>query len=297
MKKLWMAVGLGTVFAAQAQVLQSVEISTEGVDRTTTSSAHGQLADQATQNGSTAGVPFQTSVWATSSAGPGALTASTYASFDGPGSARASSSASLYDVLTFDDGNSSELLTVRYSLMVVGGSQSSIDASPERPYWGGSTSWSAYQSLGSGSTFLGAYTGIFYDGTTDTRLSGGLTSPVVAQMFTFETQVRPGSRNVLELTLKSDVSLNVSHEDTAGDGGSLFTQSLYWGGISTVTRADGSLVDYTLASQSGTDWSRSFVPSSVVPEPSAAWLAVAGLAALGGLGRRRAARPVETATA
>ena len=70
--------------------------------------------------------------------------------------------------------------------------------------------------------------------------------------------------------------------------------SLYWGGISSVTDANGNAVDFTLASASGTNYLQSFVPVVVtapVPEPETYALLLAGLGVLG-LVRRRGQRTV-----
>jgi hypothetical protein len=51
--------------------------------------------------------------------------------------------------------------------------------------------------------------------------------------------------------------------------------SFYWGGLVSVTDADGQAIGYTLSSASGTDWSQSFAP---VPEAGTSALLLAGLA-------------------
>jgi hypothetical protein len=63
-------------------------------------------------------------------------------------------------------------------------------------------------------------------------------------------------------------------------------RSLYWGGIQAFA-ADGSeITDFTVTSDSGTDWRQSFIPSAV-PEPSAPVLFMIGLAAVGARALRR----------
>jgi hypothetical protein len=55
--------------------------------------------------------------------------------------------------------------------------------------------------------------------------------------------------------------------------------SVYWGGISSVTTLDGTEVNYVLSSDSGIDYAKSYVPSPV-PEPSSVLLFAGGAALL-----------------
>lgn len=67
------------------------------------------------------------------------------------------------------------------------------------------------------------------------------------------------------------------------------SHSAYWGGLQSVLDTNGNPVAYRLSSSSGTDWSRSFVPSPV-PEPGTSALVMAGLAAIGALTWRMRSR-------
>lgn len=68
-----------------------------------------------------------------------------------------------------------------------------------------------------------------------------------------------------------------------------FGSSGYWGGITEVHLANGTVLsDYTLSSQSGFDWSKSSVPAPV-PVPAAMWLLGSGLLGLIGVTWRKAA--------
>lgn len=67
-----------------------------------------------------------------------------------------------------------------------------------------------------------------------------------------------------------------------------FGSSGYWGGISEVHLADGTVLSgYSLSSGSGFDWTNAY-PTSPVPLPAAAWLFGTGLLGLVGVARRKA---------
>lgn len=64
-----------------------------------------------------------------------------------------------------------------------------------------------------------------------------------------------------------------------------FGSSGYWGGISGVHLADGTVLSgYNLSSQSGFNWNNAYSP---VPVPAAAWLFGSGLLGLIGIARRK----------
>lgn len=79
-----------------------------------------------------------------------------------------------------------------------------------------------------------------------------------------------------------------SYGSEGATGAISFSTSVFWGGITSVTRLDGTALNYTLESKSGVDYSRSFVPSPV-PE-SDTWLMLGlGLAVLALRQAKRAA--------
>jgi hypothetical protein len=64
--------------------------------------------------------------------------------------------------------------------------------------------------------------------------------------------------------------------------------SVYWGGILDFVDASGaSISDFTITSDSGTDYSRSFVPTQAIPEPSVWAMLMLGFGFSGALLRRR----------
>lgn len=297
MKQAMIAVSLVAVFgAAQAQssVDQTLSIVSEnGVNRTTTSGTNGQLADQASTSGiDFLGQAFQTGATVKSSSGAGALTASTLASFSGAGSVQASSAVNQYDNLTLHTGNDGEALTVRYSFAVTGATQLALDKFSMESGVAGFSAWTAVQQFGSAVSVIGATTQMAYDGSSYTDLVGDTPSASLSRIYTVETLLHAGEATFFSMSLYSATALNTYYLDgTSGRGGSLLNQSLYWGGISSVTRADGTAVSFTVSSDSGVDYARSFIPVvPAVPEPSSVLLMLAGVAALAGVARRRVSR-------
>ncbi|MBI5461430.1 MAG: hypothetical protein HY941_04505 [Gammaproteobacteria bacterium] len=70
-----------------------------------------------------------------------------------------------------------------------------------------------------------------------------------------------------------------------------FGSSGYWGGISEVHLADGTILSgYSLSSASGFDWANAY-PTSAVPIPATAWLFGSGLLGLIGIAQRKVERP------
>ena len=80
------------------------------------------------------------------------------------------------------------------------------------------------------------------------------------------------------------IGYSSSQGDSTGASGSSFLEAMHsldWAGIKQVS-VDGQTVDYTLWSESGTDWNQSFAP---VPEPEIWALMLAGLTFLAIAGR------------
>ena len=290
MKRGLFGLGLAlAVFGAHAQVHQTIHLVSEGLDRTSSSTAYGALEDHGTKTGTDIwGGRFETQAWASSTVAPGAVTTSVYASFDGRGGVWATSFAGFYDTIRIETKEARDWLTVRYSVALTTGNTLSID-----PVLGGGTTiaghayWGATPLFGNGATKFGS-TSMDYSGKPTSYMdnqpsSGGLVDGV----YTFEARVLSHENTLVEFFLSSQIFLNSYQMDTQGEGGSLVTQSMYWAGISSVTRADGSAVAYSLSSQSGTDYARSFVPTSAVPEPSGVMMAVAGLGLIAFVTRKR----------
>ena len=65
-----------------------------------------------------------------------------------------------------------------------------------------------------------------------------------------------------------------------------FANTVFWDGINSI-KLNGSSIDYSVTSASGTDWRNAVTTVSPVPEPSDAALLLAGLCVMGQIVRRR----------
>lgn len=101
----------------------------------------------------------------------------------------------------------------------------------------------------------------------------------VTGAFTVQIPFRFGT----PLSLSAGASANSFAEYATASAFSNLGNSIYWGGIQSVT-VDGTVVPYSLFAASGTDWTRSMAP---VPEPSTYGMLLAGIGMLAFVVRRR----------
>lgn len=98
----------------------------------------------------------------------------------------------------------------------------------------------------------------------------------------------------LEMNLETRVAMSktgTSLESLANTAyaGMLGHRSTYWGGLAPLLDSQGNELTLALSSASGTDYSYSFAP---VPLPSAAWLLLSSIGALGAVIRKRNRCPI-----
>ncbi len=126
----------------------------------------------------------------------------------------------------------------------------------------------------------GQLNGAFFELDPGSSLSGSYTFDIP---FTFGTSFQLfGTLNTLTQTVASTGRSASAHSN--------FGSSAYWGGISAVHLADGTILNgYDIGSDSGTDWGDAYISNlSTVPAPAAIWLLGSGLGGMTWLRRRKA---------
>lgn len=92
-----------------------------------------------------------------------------------------------------------------------------------------------------------------------------------------------GFDEIVSVTLNSSSASSGSQSATADAA-----HSYYWGGFESVNDSGGNAVSYSQSSRSGTDWSKSLIPTTAsVPEPATGLLTLVAALALGATSRRK----------
>lgn len=178
-----------------------------------------------------------------------------------------------------------QLARVEYSLDISGTLDAFLDAGAGTPAIASSI-WS----LSSGCLAPFQCASTLYRGTTS--FNGGLLMPsgdsVGRLDFVLEIPFGTTVNLLTSLSLGYQLVFGVLEtgagvEGVTGSAGADFTNTVTWGGISSVKLADGTVVtDWTTSSGSGFDYGS----ASVIPLPPAAWLLGSALAGMAGLRRR-----------
>jgi hypothetical protein len=224
----------------------------------------------------------------------GALHASAFSTATTTGSTtetRGQGTADWIDLITFNSATQTGQAYARASFSLSGGLSSSSGAST-----GGNSTIAAtvrangqsvYTTTGQLVSQNGAITvndtrqGVALNGILEINPATSLTG-----VFSFDIPFVFGTEFQLAASLAAFTQSIASSSNTAS-AYSNFGSTGYWGGISQVHLADGTvLTDYSLSSQSGFDWTNAATPAAV-PAPAAAWLFVTGLASLIGVAKRK----------
>lgn len=182
-------------------------------------------------------------------------------------------------------------LHVQYSMLVSGNTSLAYHpAAGSGPYdfWQAATSWNLNHYIGNSTFRLNVIhrDEILDNGTTTSvsTVNDQLANPY--GLFTFDGWL-PANMVLYTYTgLNVSTQLGRTAQVASGKAVVDLGHSTYWGGINSITLADGSVVSYSVTSESGTDYSRSFIPDAQVPEPGSLLLFPSALALLA-LSRRR----------
>ncbi|MCR5865675.1 PEP-CTERM sorting domain-containing protein [Aquincola sp. J276] len=235
------------------------------------------------------GRPYSASAVATALSTEGALKISGRAAMTGAAMSFARSQVFFSDELTFETGVASELLTVNYSFLVKHSQQGTYYSSKAEEF-----------SLAGYFRFQHTVDGI--DGKFSYMSSSSTWDPAAQSfveykesnvgpgdiygLYTVSAQVSSGRSTDVAFSLRQEAWVNPDQSGYASADASYdFSAEMYWGGISSVTRADGSAVEFSLSSGSGVDYLKSYIPSPV-PEPSS-WALLGFGALLVGYATRR----------
>lgn len=281
----------GTALAQQvsASAHAGAWAGTGGFNQRQTIGAVEAVSTDSRDTGGRDGGAYTASAWAKTAVGIGALKVSGGATVSGAVAANAGSHAQYADNFVIDTGTLGETVIMNYSITVRGSLSASYFATES-----GDTEqlWTLFN-LTHYITENPHHT-IFSKKSFDAvgNLSGvntvdGVSSDVYG-VFSFSAQVTSGQHRDIHFSLLGQTFIQPTVQrnvvaSTSYDLGN----SVYWGGISSVTTLDGTEVSYVVRSDSGIDYAKSFVPSPV-PEPSSAPLLLLGAAALLALRLQRA---------
>ena len=139
--------------------------------------------------------------------------------------------------------------------------------------WGGSTFSISVQTQPFASNFLTQFG-------CDSRNLPACSTPVnsnyeVSVPFVFGTSFEMMIRAIAQASMPSLIG-----PQPPGQAAADFQNTIYWAGISSVSIGGNVISDYSISSQSGTNYSASLAPGSEVPEPSTYLVVAAGLCLL-----------------
>lgn len=150
-------------------------------------------------------------------------------------------------------------------------------------YNGYNKTYSARAVQNSGADRWGSHPGTPYSVVTDVNGSNSSTPG----LFFLTADFIWGTTITLTANMATWGDIGVSHSASGSYKSDAF-HSAYWGGVSSVLSNGQQVMDFTITSDSGTDYMQSFIPAeSEVPEPTS--LALLGIGALA-LMRRRACK-------
>lgn len=114
------------------------------------------------------------------------------------------------------------------------------------------------------------------------------TPGVLGGMYSFDMLFSPGTTFGMYAQMNTLAQVFGEGRADGAQADSNFASTGYWGGMSDMRLADGTVVnDFTVTSDSGFDWAHPYAITTHVPEPGSCALVLAGLALLRRSARRR----------
>ena len=218
----------------------------------------------------------------------GALHSSALAVVGGDGRARAGGSAASTDNVTLSSSFIGRAAIAHASFTISGGLSSRVGPTSTAAFanstLGATVTAGGISVFRLGAQLLTRQTGIDIDTVTWSGSAVAFPTAGIAGSYAFDIPFTIGTPFVLFISLNSEAqAFGVSGVDDAG-AFSNFGSTGYWGGISGVQLADGTVVsDFSVRSDSGFDW----IHAAAVPEPGTYALMLVGLAVMGHAARRR----------
>lgn len=231
------------------------------------------------------GLPYSTTATAYASIEPGVLKVSGSGAYSGAVASYSASQVSFSDTLFIHGPQDAEVALLHYKIRVEGTQSAESTAYTSSWYGdfpGAYTEWSLSHSMsGAGFKSLDLYSRVQKDGNGER----GITATVNDEPgnpygdHVLIARVALNSANYLSFSVYGYQHLDgVWGSGSSGAAHYDLGNSIYWGGISQVTTLDGTPLDVTISSSSGTDYFKSYIPA--VPEPASVSLVMAGMAAL-----------------
>jgi hypothetical protein len=227
------------------------------------------------------GGAYTASSWAKAEVGVGMLKVAGSTSLSGAVAANAGSHVQYWDTFVLDTGKVGDTVIMNYSITVRGSLSASYFATESGDTEQLRTLFNLTHYIGENPhhTIFSKKSFDAVGNMTEVNTVDDVSGDVYG-VFSFSARVNTGYDTYFHFSLLGQTFIQpTAQRNVVASATYDLGNSVYWGGITSVTTLDGTDVSYVLRSDSGIDYTKSFVPSPV-PEPSSALLLVLGAAAV-----------------